>query len=244
MVASNTPEDLMTRITALEKLVAQLSKRAGLGNASVTSGDFTLQGSGTLRVKNPAGGIVAKIGYLGVIAGQSVYGAQFFRHDGTEAIVVYGSDATDFGAFRDVNGHIIFSDNSAGDGIATPHLNYPLPVSHHTADWPNTTALVMTVLSESFSPIYSPRVRVWAQFFGNGGTGVGDFTLNGVTIAGPVTIPNGSFVQIDQTVDLTPFGWGSTIRFHDEVTWNLRAKSDTGSGMFARMGALYGQQLP
>lgn len=238
------PRDQNSRLAKLEAMVRAIAKRAGLGNATITEGDFTLQGSGTLRVKTASGAIVAKIGYLGVIAFQNVYGVQFFRHDGTEAIVVYGSDLTDFGAFRDVNGHIIFSDNSAGDGIATPHLNYPMPVSRHTADWPNTAALTTTVLTESFSPIYSPRVRVWAQFFGNGGTGVGDFTLNGTVIAGPVVIPNGSFSQIDTTVDLTAFGWGTTIRFHDEVTWNLRAKSDTGSVMFARMGALYGQQLP
>ena len=225
----NHPTTMIDRILALESEVKSLRKRAGLGNSSISDGDITLQG-GTLRVRNQDGTYVAKIGYLGIIAGNPIYGAQFYRPDGTEAIIIYG-DATGFAqyiGYKDKAGHLIFSDDdNSGQGLSMPWLSYSNPMPLQTSLWPATTntgafdPVAQTTAFVSHSAIY-----VVAEFFGNGGTGNGRVTVNGTQVGSTVVINNGSITSVVVNSVQIP-GWGTTVNFMDLININIEAKADS-----------------
>lgn len=226
----NQPSNLLDRITRLERELAEVRKRVGLSSATISGGDLTVQEGGTIRLKHPNGTIVAQVGNLGQINGEDVWGVQFKRPDGSEAMFVYGTEsgAATFVGMRDRAGNIVVSDDGVtGEGLATPYI--PIPFGQRgdpssSTPW-RTSSSTWTNLSEGWFIRQNPRATV--KIIRACSAPAAEVQLiNGFTgdvLAGPVSFGN--------SWDYTTLG-PITVpgAYQDEVDLMVQARVTSGSG--------------
>lgn len=238
----NTPSNLIDRIRVLERQLAEVRKRVGLGNAVISAGDITIQDGGTFRLRHPNGTVIARIGNLGLINGEDVWGVQFKRPDGSEALIVYGTDsgASTYSAFKDKAGHLILSDDSvSGQGLATPHLAYPVPVAIGVGHWPSGGSSSFSTIASTSVKVTHPRISIFGSVDRDSGiTGRARVMLNGTQI-GPTTTAPGDF----EFTAAVP-GWGSSVSFQDELLLQIQVIRDSGTSgqVYATLWNAYGVQ--
>lgn len=245
MAQINQPSNLLDRIRALEKEIDAVRKRVGLGNATISTGDLTIQKGGTFRLLHPNGTVIAKIGDLGAIGGEEVWGVGISRPDGTEAFSVYGTESggSTYLAIRDRSGNIVFSDDGlTGAGLATPYLNGLIAPSG-TADnisacWPRTSSASYTEIMTGTIPATHPRLSIdMTAATDSGVAGSARVLINGTQVGSAIT--GGNWLTIDADIP----GWGDTVGFLDEVTVSVQAKRNSGTGnVYAMVYRLYGKQ--
>jgi hypothetical protein len=150
MGQTNQPDDLLARIDRLEKKVAEVSKRSGIGNA-VSRGTFTfVDSSGAPRV------------YFGLVTPGLATGFIFTRQDGSTALTMEGSPGAQFVALRDRSTNVIVSDDTAsGQGLATPYIPYtPIKMSEITTPVVSTTSAAFVELWRIHGQKQHPKMQV------------------------------------------------------------------------------------
>ncbi len=148
----NQPEDLLTRIKALERQVREL-RRGTLNNATISQGG--------LEVRTPDGAVIMR-------AGEFTYGSQAAR-----GLIIFRSNGTTQARFFDVpggggywsmfdeQGSAIFSeDTNSGFGIATPYLQVAaMPYSEVLSPPQSTTSATFTRLHRLHFQLQQPWLR-------------------------------------------------------------------------------------
>src|SRR5690606_38785521 len=112
MALVNQPTNLIDRIKELERKVAELSVKTGLGNAVISRGDLTVRG-GSIRLENGNGVELANLGNI-TYGGVPQRGFWLRRGDGSVAFSVAGHDEQQFVAIWDRNaggGYPVVSDD-------------------------------------------------------------------------------------------------------------------------------------
>jgi|GEM_PF-1873474 len=177
MSKTPTPDDLVKRILALEKQVAELSKRAGLGSSAITRGALT--------VRHPNGVDLFRAGGF-YLSGDPVQGVLIRRADGSVAFWAfsYASGANGYIALVDQDNNIIVSDDLAsGVGLARPWLPVPFRDAWTTPP-PNTTSGTFTPMQEATYTQQHPRLLAHLLVRASDGSTAGEVrvTVDGVQV--------------------------------------------------------------
>jgi hypothetical protein len=214
-------------------------------------GNFAVRAGGTITVDQEDGGTVAKIGNLGLINGETVWGLQTFRPGGGEALIVYGTASGEFTfvAIRDRQGNLIVSDDGAsGQGLATPYVPYgPVGMSATDTNFlklPASTSSSFETLWSTVVPLTHPRVRVQAfwQCDNTALSGEGRLLINGHQVGPTVSAPDGFGAYLNDTYAIP--GWADTVGYLDEaqIEFQARRTGGTGGGIRCSVYGLYGAQ--
>lgn len=141
---------------------------------------------------------IVKLGKLGQIAGEDIWGMVIRRANNTEALRIFSSDSGNntYMALSDQSGNFIFSDDGiSGQGIARPYLGVPFaPAGDPTTSTPssNTSGTFATV-SEAWFPKQQPRMQIYYSQRTTSTTGqIQVVDRNGAVLAGPVSTALGA----------------------------------------------------
>ncbi len=150
---TNQPEDLGTRLRALEQQVKDL-RRATLASAVISSG--------SLEVRDPTDGhVIIRVG-VHDYGGGPVPGFAIFRTDGSTAFWAFDTSSGDGGyvaIYDDQQNEVVRPDTIAGQGLATPWL------SHHVTPWSRVLTPPETTTSGTFTTLWrSHLTKQHAQF--------------------------------------------------------------------------------
>ncbi|MET9647573.1 hypothetical protein ACFZB6_09045 [Streptomyces syringium] len=176
----NQPSTLIDQVGQLRKELAELRKRVGIGNATISGGVFTVQRDGAVRMVDAAGNEVLYFGPDGT--GRQVI--RIARDGGRPVLHTYPTlSGQQHWALSDRSGGFVVSDDTgSGDGLATPWI----PVAFEKvrfADMPSVTnASFETVWEANFQRSH-PCVELYTvDGCDDGTTGEGR-----VVITDPVT---------------------------------------------------------
>lgn len=157
------PEDIIDRLTAMERRIQQLSTAVNTRPAlnTISGGEVRISDGGSLSVVEPVNG--TKI--LGVGAwSPTEYGLEIKRKSGKTVLsvrnVVTGDYDQAFRVFDSFNNEIVADDVVAG-GLARPWLAMLPPQDTSTTRWPQTNATGWTTVARSFNPIWQPKMRLY-----------------------------------------------------------------------------------
>lgn len=214
-------------------------------------GNFAVRSGGSITVDDSAGHTVAKIGNLGLIGSQTIWGLQTWRPDGSEALVVYGTTSGDltFVGIRDQQGNVVISDDGvSGQGLATPYVPYgPLGMSYTTTNYeklPAATSSTFGPLWEGIVALTHPRVSVRALWAADNTdlSGEGRLLIDGQQIGPTITANAGGSGFLDGTYDIP--GWGDNVGYLHEaqIQFQGRRTAGTGGGIRCAVYKFYGAQ--
>lgn len=245
--AIQPPGDVMRRLADLERQVAELRAARGLSASEINSGNLVVTG-GTIKVVDPAGHLIAQIGFVGVAAGKSIYGIRVFRATGAESLFSYSAEdgLFDIVGLKDQTGHTIVADDAVTQqGLATPYLSSPLGMSWNGGTiplMPGTTSNVFTGLWEGQIPMTHPRIRVLALVGGDDGATAGEARMVVAGVAMPtLTVPAGAPVFLNETYNVP--GWRTDIPYLAESNMRLEVRRTAGAGrMVATIYSFFGKQ--
>lgn len=232
MAQTNQPANLLDRILRLERELAEVRKRSGLGSA-VSRGSF--------RFLDEGGNERIYFG-TGTFSGGTSSGWVMRRQNGTSVFDLGGNPADQFWALRDENGGILISDDAAtGQGLARPWL--PIPFASHSATVPTDTTTSGTfagLLSARYTKQH-PKLRALILCRASDGTTTGEIRL--MKTAGPVQIGNTITVNLGQYALLT-IGPADVPGSHmEDMELEVQGRRTAGAGTIgARMFGCYAQQ--
>lgn len=194
------PEDIIDRLTQMERRIQQLS------TAVNTRPALNTVSGGTLEVGPAAGSPVFKIGKW---PGTNEYRMELRRQTGQLAISMYNGDgtATSLQPLRlyDKAEREILSDDINTGGLARPWLNMLPPQDTSTTRWPQTTSTAMTTIAMSYNIAWQPKMRlVMNTRASSGATGSVQVLVNGAQ-------------------------WGSTVSAGTDFIYEALISSDFGS---------------
>jgi len=202
------PEDIIDRLTQMERRIQQLSTAVNTRPAlnMVSGGGVEITDGGYLFVRPPAGG--AAVFAVGKWTGGE-YGMAIRRQTGELAMSVYNGDGTSdsLQALRlyDAKGHEIFSDDISTGGLARPWLNMLPPQDSTATRWPQTTSTTMTTVAMSYNVVWQPKMRLLMNTrVSSGAAGSVQVLVNGVQ-------------------------WGSTITAGSDFDYSAPVSSDFAS---------------
>jgi hypothetical protein len=177
------PEDIIDRLTQMERRIQQLSTAVNTRPAlnTVSGGGVEITDGGYLIVRPPAGG--SAVFAVGKWSG-SEYGMAIRRQTGELAMSVHNGDgsATSLQPLRiyDAGGNEIFSDDVASGGLARPWLNMLPPQDSTATRWPQTTSTAMTTIAMSYNVAWQPKMRLLMNTrVSSGATGSVQVLVNG-----------------------------------------------------------------
>jgi hypothetical protein len=132
MPSPNTPQDLIDRISKLERLVRDLSGRMNIRPAlnTIVGGSVSVKGGGQLIVEDSDGTGLFRVGQQNPdLDGATQQGVVMRRMDGSLAFAIWNSEGTGLQPVRifDKGGWIVFADDIANGGLANPWVPLPLP---------------------------------------------------------------------------------------------------------------------
>jgi hypothetical protein len=136
MAQVNQPTNLIDQVIALRKEVAELRKRVGIGNATISGGTFTVRQDGAIQMMDAAGNLIL---YFGPDeAGRQII--RIRRDGGRNVLYTHTIDnGEQYWALTDRAGTIVVSDDTvSGKGLARPWI----PVAFERvrgADMPRVT---------------------------------------------------------------------------------------------------------
>ncbi|MEU9447270.1 hypothetical protein [Streptomyces sp. NPDC048277] len=179
------PEDIIDRLTQMERRIQQLSTAVNTRPAlnTVTGGALSVgpaDGPAIFRVGNWNG---------------KEYQLELLRQTGHRAISMYNGDgtATSEQPLRvyDSAGREIFSDDVGAGGIARPWLNMLPPQDTTATRWPQTTVTSQfTTIAMSYNVVWQPNMRLLINTrTSSGATGQVQVLVNGAQWGGVATAP-------------------------------------------------------
>lgn len=137
MAQVNQPTNLIDQVMALRKEVAELRKRVGIGNATISGGTFTVRQDGAIQMMDAAGNLILYFGPDD--AGRQII--RIRRDGGRNVLYTHTIDnGEQYWALTDRAGTIVVSDDTvSGAGLARPWI----PVSFErvrSVDMPKVTS--------------------------------------------------------------------------------------------------------
>uniref|UniRef100_A0AAU2JUA6 Minor tail protein n=1 Tax=Streptomyces sp. NBC_00049 TaxID=2903617 RepID=A0AAU2JUA6_9ACTN len=233
------PEDIIDRLTAMERRIQQLSTAVNTRPAlnTISGGEVRISDGGSLSVVEPVNG--TKI--LGVGAwSPTEYGLEIKRKSGKTVLsvrnVVTGDYDQAFRVFDSFNNEIVADDVVAG-GLARPWLAMLPPQDTSTTRWPQTNATGWTTVARSFNPIWQPKMRLYCLTAAAAGvTGKIRVLVDGEPWGPEVTTPT----VFDNTGKVAP---DVNARFGSVVKIEIQAMVTGGTGLvYVQPMMLYGTQ--
>lgn len=233
------PEDIIDRLTAMERRIQQLSTAVNSRPAlnTVSGGEVRISDGGSLSVVEPGGTKILGVGAWS----PTEYGMEIKRQSGKTALsirnVVQGTYDQAFRVFDSYN-HEIIADDVVKGGLARPWLAMLPPQDTATARWPQTNATAWTTVARSFNPLWQPRMRLhFLTAAAAGVTGQVRVLVDGSPWGDPVTTP----AAFDRTAPVTEdfaTRFGTTL-----VKVEIQAMVTGGSGLvYAQPLMMYGTQ--
>lgn len=234
------PEDIIDRLTAMERRIQQLATAVNSRPAmnKVSGGGVEISDGGWLTVTGP--GSTSPVLAVGAWEGAE-YGVAIRRQTGQDALTVHNGDGSATGAqpvrISDIDGREIISDDVTVGGLARPWLTMLPPQDLGTARWPQTNSTAFTPIARSLNVIWQPRLRlVVATAASAGTTGQVKVLIDNTQFGGTVTTP----AQFDVT-DAVGASFGT--KFLNVSTIEIQAKVSSGTGsVFAQPLLMYGTQ--
>ncbi|MEU9159318.1 hypothetical protein AB0D29_03400 [Streptomyces sp. NPDC048424] len=232
------PEDIIDRLTAMERRIQQLSTAVNTRPAlnTVSGGEVRIADGGSLSVVEPAGTKILGVGAWS----PTEYGMEIKRQSGKTVLsvrnVVGGNYDQALRVF-DAHNHEIVSDDVVTGGLARPWLAMLPPQDTSTTRWPQTNATGWTTVARSFNPVWQPRMRLhFLTAAASGVTGQVRVLVDGTQWGDPVTTP----AAFDRTALVTEdFG----ARFGSLLKVEIQAMVTGGTGLvYAQPLMMYGTQ--
>ncbi|MFB6618235.1 hypothetical protein ACIGFK_07570 [Streptomyces sp. NPDC085524] len=202
----NIPQDVLDRISQLERQVKQLTGRANIRPAlnQVLAGDVVVGEGGQLSVKSASGVEHFKIGHLGTNYGENEFGTIIRRRDNSLALSIWnGDDKVNPQVLRlyDAKGNEIFAENIEQGGLHRPHLAQPW-FDAQPVRWPKTESTSFETLQEAHIETEHGKVRILAHKATVGDGGELRLIINGTVVEtsdnidDTYTIPNFTYGQL------------------------------------------------
>lgn len=234
------PEDIIDRLTAMERRIQQLSTAVNTRPAldTITGGEVKITNGGSLSVVEPVNG--TKI--LGVGAwSPTEYGVEIKRKSGKTALSVRNVVTGEYDqAIRvfDAYTNEIFADDVVTGGLARPWLSMLPPQDTSTTRWPQTNvAATWTTVARSYNPLWQPRMRLHCLTAAAAGvTGKVRVLVDGEPWGPEVTTPT----VFDHTGKVVP---DFNARFGSVVKIEIQAMVTAGTGLvYVQPMMLFGTQ--
>lgn len=226
------PEDIIDRLTQMERRIQQLS------TAVNTRPALNTVSGGTLEVGPATGSPVFKIGKW---PGTDEYRMELRRQTGQLAMSMYNGDgtATSLQPLRlyDKAEREILSDDISTGGLARPWLNMLPPQDTSTTRWPQTTSTSMTTIAMSYNIAWQPKMRlVMNTRASSGATGSVQVLVNGAQWGSTVTAGTDFIYEALISADFgTVYGTQLKVEVQAQVT------SASGT-VYANPILMYGRQ--
>lgn len=227
------PEDIIDRLTQMERRIQQLS------TAVNTRPALNTVSGGTLEV-GPSGG-TAPIFKVGKWPGVSEYRMELRRQTGQRAISMYNGDGTATSAqplrIYDIAERELISDDVGTGGLARPWLTMLPPQDSTATRWPQTTATTMTTIAMSYNVVWQPKMRLLMNTrASSGATGSVQVLVNGVQW--------GSVVSAGSDFDSTgPVASDFAAVYGTQLKVEVQAQVTSASGtVYANPILMYGRQ--
>jgi hypothetical protein len=176
----NQPSNLIDQVIALRKEVAELRKRVGIGNATISGGTFTVRQDGAIRMVDGSGNLV-------LYFGPDDNGRQIIRiarDGGREVLYTYAiANGEQYWALTDRTNTIVVSDDAvSGSGMARPWI----PVSFERVRFKD----MPTVTNASFETVWEAnfnRSHPYIELYSVDGCDTGTTGAAQVVITDPTT---------------------------------------------------------
>ncbi|MFI2430262.1 hypothetical protein [Streptomyces sp. NPDC018693] len=156
------PEDIIDRLTQMERRIQQLSTAVNSRPAlnRISGGAVEITDGGSLLVRTPSNTPMFRVGKW---SGDE-YGMEIHRQSGSLALSLYNGDAssTSLQPLRiyDSANREIISDDIVTGGLARPWLALLPPQDTSTARWPQTTTTSWTTVAMSYNVVWQPVLRL------------------------------------------------------------------------------------
>ncbi|MFF7977774.1 hypothetical protein ACFZDK_01395 [Streptomyces sp. NPDC007901] len=224
------PEDIIDRLTQMERRIQQLSTAVNTRPAqnTVTGGSVEITGGGSLAVRPPSGG--PAIFAVGKWTGEE-YGLAMRRQTGQLALSLFNGDSTATGLqplrLYDAQANEIVSDDVGNGGLARPWLAMLPPQDSTYTNWPHTSATSMTTIAMSYNIAWQPKMRLMMNTrVTSGYTGSVQVLVNGV--------------QWGSTVDASVgFDYTDVIASDFDAIFGTRFKVEVQAAVSASGGTVY-----
>lgn len=167
MAQVNHPSNLIDRVIALERELAEVRKKVGLSSATISSGGLTVDG-GFIKLRDPED---HEIFYIGPDLPNRPDGSRqqvviLNDDNGTNRFFIWDDDPSGVGGYRqyvaivDSEGHRIFQDDKvAGNGLARPWI--PMRTMRtRFLDWPKCAIGVWETMHEIRMPSQQPSITI------------------------------------------------------------------------------------
>lgn len=169
------PEDIIDRLTQMERRIQQLS------TAVNTRPALNTVSGGALSVGPSGGPVIFRVGNWN----GSEYQMELRRQSGNRALSMYNGDGTATSQqplrIYDAEEREIFSDDIGNGGLARPWLAMLPPQDSTYTRWPQTTATTMTTVAMSYNVAWQPKMRLLMNTrVTSGYTGTVQVLVNGV----------------------------------------------------------------
>ncbi|MFF3940825.1 hypothetical protein [Streptomyces phaeofaciens] len=232
------PEDIIDRLTQMERRIQQLSTAVNSRPAlnKVSGGGVEITDGGYLVVRPPDNGpaVFAVGGWSG-----DEYGLAMRRQTGSLALSLHNGDGSSESLqplrIYDTSGREVISDDVNNGGLARPWLAMLPPQDTTQSRWPQTAATGWTTIAVSYNPVWQPKMRLLANTrVSSGGAGQVRVLVNGSQWGDIVTAPN----DFDYTGLLsTDFAsvYGTTLKVE------IQALATTGT-VYANPVLMHGRQ--
>lgn len=233
------PEDIIDRLTQMERRIQQLSTAVNNRPAlnQISGGTVEITDGGSLLVRTPSGTPMFRVGgWSG-----SEYGMEIHRQSGSLAMSLYNGDglSTSLQPLRiydSANREIISDDISTG-GLARPWLAMLPPQDTGYTRWPQTSSTSWTTIAMSYNVVWQPKMRLLLNTrASSGATGSVRVLVNGAQWGGTVTTP----ADFDYS-DLVATDFASVYRTLLKVEIQAQVTSTSGT-VYAVPVLMYGRQ--
>ncbi|WP_416977631.1 hypothetical protein [Streptomyces sp. T028] len=187
------PEDIIDRLTQMERRIQQLSTAVNSRPAlnRISGGAVEITDGGSLVVRTPSGTPMFRVGgWSG-----NEYGMEMHRQTGSLAMTLFNGDgsATSLQPVRiyDNGSREIISDDVNTGGLARPWLDMLPPQDTTQTRWPQTAATSWATIALSYNPVWQPKMRLLLNTrVSSGGAGQVRVLVNGSQWGDTVTAGN------------------------------------------------------
>lgn len=235
------PEDIIDRLTQMERRIQQLSTAVNTRPPlnTVSGGGVEITDGGYLAVRPPSGG--RSIFAVGAWDGDE-FGVAMRRQTGKMALSLHNGDGSSTSQqplrIYDCADRELFSDDIAVGGLARPWLNMLPPQDTMVTHWPQTTTTsAFTTIAMSYNVIWQPSMRLLVNTrASSGAAGQVQVLVNGVQW--------GSVVSAGSDYDHTgPISDDFTSVYNTLVKVEIQAKVTSASGtVYASPILMHGRQ--
>ncbi|MFD9431326.1 hypothetical protein [Streptomyces sp. NPDC060002] len=164
------PEDIIDRLTQMERRIQQLSTAVNTRPAlnTITGGEVEIK-DGTLKVTDGGTLLVQRPGSTDTMFRvgswkDAEYGLEIHRQTGSLAMTLFNGDgnANSLQPLRiyDSGNREIFSDDVNSGGLARPWLAMLPPQDSVQTRWPQTASTSWATIAMSYNPVWQPKMRL------------------------------------------------------------------------------------